>query len=63
MAVSSVTAANLAPPPTVQRVKRTSKGPRQVITAPPFSAAAQQQANALNTGRYPVRGKLINIVA
>ncbi len=64
MPVTNVTSASLSPASPSHaargaRIKRTVA--RKVVTAPPFTPAAQKQANAINTGRQPSRGARIDI--
>lgn len=60
MPVTSVTSASITPA-NYTKIKRSA--PRKVVTGAPFTPAAQKQANAINTGRHPSRGRIIDIKA
>lgn len=60
MPVTSITSsASLTP----SQYTRGPSGPKpaKVVTAAPFTPAAQKQANAINSGRTPLRGGKLNI--
>ncbi|TAK99627.1 MAG: hypothetical protein EPO08_15835 [Rhodospirillaceae bacterium] len=61
MSVTSVAGSASLTPPHPSRANGIH-GPRPVVTAAPFSPTAQKQADAINTGRQPHRGHVVNIV-
>jgi hypothetical protein len=61
MSVTAIaTSTSLTPPHTTRA--NSVRAPRPHVTAAPFSPAAQKQANAINTGRQPQRGRIVNVV-
>jgi hypothetical protein len=61
MWVSSIATTQSLAPAQLKRAARLSPGLRPTITEPPFTAKAQNQVNAINTGRAPHRGHHVDI--
>jgi hypothetical protein len=61
MSVSSIATTQSLAPAQLKRAAKLSPRLRPTITEPPFSAKAQKQVNAINTGRTPHRGHRVDI--
>jgi hypothetical protein len=61
MSISAIATTQSLAPAQLKRASSVSPGLRPSITEPPFTAKAQKQVNAINTGRAPQRGHHVDI--
>lgn len=61
MSVSSIATTQSIAPAQLKRAASRAPGLRPTITEAPFTAKAQKQVNAINSGRAPDRGHHVDI--